>query len=45
MDQTLTTAESLDVAEWIDDLLVEIQRYLEAVALFRALDCAPSWRA
>ena len=32
-----------DVA--LDELLNEVQRYLEAVALFRALGHEPSWRS
>jgi hypothetical protein len=28
-----------------DGLMQEIERYLEAVALFRALGCQPAWRS
>ena len=28
-----------------DELLIEVERYLEAVALFRALGHEPSWRS
>ena len=32
-----------DVA--LDELLIEVERYLEAVALFRALGHEPNWRS
>lgn len=42
MNQAEST-QSLDSA--VEELIAEIQRYLEAVALFRALDCEPSWKS
>lgn len=45
MTNTHTGAASLDTPGSIAGLIAEIQRYLEAVAFFRALECEPTWRS
>jgi len=45
MEQTSTLTEPVDVHGLITEIVDEIQRYLETVALFRALGSEPRWKS
>jgi len=45
MEQSIESLEMLVAGIRGDDLVAEIQRYLDAVALFRELGCEPRWRS
>jgi len=44
MEPTATLTEAIDVRKLIDELMCDVDRYLDTVALFRTLGCEPTWR-